>query len=132
MLNVINVINVKCYKDIKVISVLAIFVTLCQLWKWFCMLRKLWKPPSRKGKEKKISVAEFRHSQTIFLSFTVTLFHSNLDEKITSNEQKLTSNEQRAKRSALFIPNSIFSTTYIKDIKSLAIKHVIPFLYTFF
>ena len=39
---------------------------------------------------RKISVAEFRYSQTIFLRFTVTLFHSNLDEKITSNEQKVT------------------------------------------
>ena len=29
--------------------------------------------------------------------FTITLFHSNLDEKITSNKQKATSNEQRAK-----------------------------------
>ena len=46
---------------------------------------------------KKISVAEFRYSQTIFLRFTVTLFHSNLDEKITSNEQKVTSNEQQVK-----------------------------------
>ena len=44
---------------------------------------------------RKISVAEFRYSQTIFLRFTVTLFHSNLDEKITSNEQKVTSNEQK-------------------------------------
>ena len=59
------------------------------------MLRKLRKPPSRKGKEMKISVAEFRYSQTIFLPFTVTSFHSNLDEKITSNEQKLRSNEQK-------------------------------------
>ena len=44
---------------------------------------------------RKISVAEFRYSQTIFLRFTVTLFHSNLDEKITSSEQKVTSNEQK-------------------------------------
>ena len=40
---------------------------------------------------RKISVAEFRYSQTIFLRFKVTLFYSNLDEKITSNEQKATS-----------------------------------------
>ena len=46
---------------------------------------------------RKISVAEFRHSQTIFWRFTVTLFHSDLDEKITSNEQKVMSNVQRAK-----------------------------------
>ena len=37
----------------------------------------------------KISVAEFCYNRTIFLRFTVTLFHSNLDEKITSNEQKV-------------------------------------------
>ena len=30
------------------ISVEAILVTLCQLWKWFSMLRELWKPASRK------------------------------------------------------------------------------------
>ena len=64
---------------------------------------------------RKISVAQFRYSQTIILRLTVTIFHSNLDEKITSNEQKVTSNEhkvtsneqkvtrseQRAKSSAL-------------------------------
>ena len=44
---------------------------------------------------RKIFVVEFRYSQTIFLQFTVTLFHDNLDEKITSNEQKVTSNEQK-------------------------------------
>ena len=47
-------------------------------------------------------MAEFRYNQTIFLRFTVTLFHSNLDEKITSNEQKVTTNEQKVQpRSAL-------------------------------
>ena len=44
---------------------------------------------------RKISVSEFRYSQTIFLRFTVTLLQSNLDEKITSKEQKVTSNEQK-------------------------------------
>ena len=44
---------------------------------------------------RKISVTEFRYSQTIFFWFIVTLFHSKLDEKITSNEQKVTSNEQK-------------------------------------
>ena len=44
---------------------------------------------------KKISVAEFRYSQAIFLQFTVILFHSNLDQKITSHEQKVTSNKQK-------------------------------------
>ena len=59
---------------------------------------------------RKISVAEFRHSQTIFLRFTVTLFHNDLDEKITSNKEKVTSNEQKvtsnqqpAKSSAWFL-----------------------------
>ena len=46
---------------------------------------------------RKISVAEFGYGQTIFLRFTVTLFYSYLDDKITSNEQKVTSNEQRSK-----------------------------------
>ena len=50
---------------------------------------------------RKISVAEFRYTQTIFLPLPVTLFHSNLDEKITSNGQQVKSNEQqRAKSSA--------------------------------
>ena len=45
-------------------------------------------------------MVEFRYSQTIFFRFTVTLFHSNLDEKITTNEQlaneqKVASNEQK-------------------------------------
>ena len=40
-------------------------------------------------------MAEFRYSQNILLQFTVILFHSNLYEKVTSNEQKLTSNEQK-------------------------------------
>ena len=43
----------------------------------------------------KISVAEFRYSQTSFLWFTVILCHGNLDEKITNIEQKVTSNEQK-------------------------------------
>ena len=44
---------------------------------------------------KEISVAEFRYSQTIFLRFTVILFYSNLDKKITNNEQKVTGIEQK-------------------------------------
>ena len=39
----------------------------------------------------KISAAEFRYSQTIFLWLTVT---SN-EQKVTSNEQKVTNNEQK-------------------------------------
>ena len=52
---------------------------------------------------RKISVVEFRYSQIIFLRFTGTLFHDDLDEKITSNEQKVTSNQQPAKSSASFL-----------------------------
>ena len=37
-----------CNKDIKVLSVQARFATLCQFWKWFYMLRKLWKPLFKK------------------------------------------------------------------------------------
>ena len=64
------------------------------------MWRKLWKPIEEKLQKsqkfaRKISMAEFRYSQIIFLRFTGTLFHSNLDEKIASNEQKVTSNEQK-------------------------------------
>ena len=44
---------------------------------------------------RKISVAEFRYSQIILLWFTVILFDSNLDKKLTSNLQKVTSNEQK-------------------------------------
>ena len=39
--------------------------------------------------------------------FTVTLFHSNLDEKITSNEQKVTSNEQKVQPLFRFITVSL-------------------------
>ena len=46
---------------------------------------------------RKIYLVEFRHCQNIFLRFTVSLFHSNLNEKITSNGQGAKSNEQRAK-----------------------------------
>ena len=38
-----------CKRDIKMITIEAILVNLCQLWKWFCLLRKLWKPPFRKN-----------------------------------------------------------------------------------
>ena len=65
------------------------------------------KLPKSQKFARKISVTEFNYGQTIFLRFVVILFHSNLDEKVTSNEQKVTSNEQnvtsneqRAKSSA--------------------------------
>ena len=53
---------------------------------------------------RKISVTEFRYSQTIFLRFAVTLFYSNLDEEIASNEQKVTSKEQQAEVQPLLFP----------------------------
>ena len=39
-------------------------------------------------------MTEFCYIKAILLGFTVTLFHSNLDEKETSNKQKVTSNKQ--------------------------------------
>ena len=40
-------------------------------------------------------VVEICYSQTIFLRFTVILFYSNLNKKITSNEENVASNEQK-------------------------------------
>ena len=56
------------------------------------MLKKLWKPPSRKNLIPEIP-KENICSQTIILWLTVILFHSNWDKKVTSNQQKLTCNE---------------------------------------
>ena len=50
---------------------------------------------------RKIFVAEFRNSQTIFSRFIVILFHSKQranEQKVTSDEQRAKSNGQRAKR----------------------------------
>ena len=41
-------------------------------------------------------MAELRYSQTILLRFTLILFDSNWDGKLTSKEQRVMSNEQRA------------------------------------
>ena len=65
-------------------------------WKMVLHVEKTLKTTIQKF-ARKISMAEFRYSHTIFLQFTVTLLHSNLDEKVTSNEQKVTSNKQQAK-----------------------------------
>ena len=46
---------------------------------------------------RKVSLTDLRYGQTIFLWFTVILFQSNLDEKITYNEQEVTRNGQKAK-----------------------------------
>ena len=58
---------------IKVILIEAIFVILCQLWKWFCMFEnnhseRLTKP--QKFARKKYE-AEFYYNQTIFLRLAV-------------------------------------------------------------
>ena len=65
-----------CNKDIKVISVQAIFVTLCQLWKWFSMLRKLCKPSSRKSYQnlRKLQGKYLRRSFVIVKSFFVVQY----------------------------------------------------------
>ena len=57
-------------------------------WKVAVQKKSYFKKKLRKSKEfaRKISAAEFRYSQTIFLRSTVTLFQSNLDEKITSKK----------------------------------------------
>ena len=53
------------------------------------------KLPKSQKFARKITVTEFCYSQAIFLRFTVILFHGNLEENMTSNEQKVTSNEQK-------------------------------------
>ena len=78
----------------------------------------------------KISVAEFRYSQTIFLRFTVTLFHSNLDEKITSTEQKVTSNEQKVMSNEQQANSSasVDSASYSVVFHVLLYAHVYPWV----
>ena len=90
-----------CNKDLKVLSIQAILVTLCQLWKWFTC----WENFENHHPEKLTKISDickevicggiWFYSQTILLLFTVVLFHSNLKEKVTSNEQKVKSNEQK-------------------------------------
>ena len=70
-----------CNKDIKLIEIEAILgsITVCQFWKWFCMLRKLWKRPSRNLSTSQkfwraISVGELFYSETMFFPFTVILY----------------------------------------------------------
>ena len=62
----------------------------------------------QKSQKFAMKISEFRYSQAIFLRFTVTLFHSNLDEKITSNEQKAKSNEQRATSEKFHLLSLVF------------------------
>ena len=96
-----------CNKDIKVISIQVIFVTLCQLWKWFCIclkmvVKKTLKTIIQKKSPKSQKFARkylWRSSVIVklfFLRFTVILFHSN-EQRARSNEQQAKSNEQRAK-----------------------------------
>ena len=63
-------------------------------------------PKSQKFAEK-ISVAEFRYSQTIFLRSTVTLFNSNCGENVTSNEQKVVSNEWKVTNNEQKVMNNV-------------------------
>ena len=55
---------------------------------------------------RKISLAEFRYSQTNLLWFTVILVHSNLNKKVTSNEQKVTNNEQKIRSNKQIVRNN--------------------------
>ena len=59
-----------CNRDIKLISVEAILVTLSLLRKWFCMVRKPWKPPSRK------SYQNFRNLQRKYLWWSFVIAKS--------------------------------------------------------
>ena len=78
-------------------------MTFCQIWKWSCMLKKLWKPPSRityqylRNLQGKYLCRSFIIVKSFFFRYTVILFHSNLDEKVTNSEQKVTSNKQKLK-----------------------------------
>ena len=88
-----------CNKGIKIIYVQAIFVTFCQLWKWFSKLRELWKAtipkklPKPQEFTREISGVELCYRQTIFFfffiwQFTRIIFHGNLNGIITSNNKK--------------------------------------------
>ena len=78
--------NVSRYfnKDIKVISTEVILVTLCQLWKWFCMVRKLWKPSSRKTYQnlRKLQGKYLKRSFVIVKPFFIQKLHiqSSVDQ----------------------------------------------------
>ena len=72
-----------CNKGIKIIYVQAIFVTFCQLWKWFSKLRELWKAtipkklPKPQEFTREISGVELCYRQTIFFFF---FFFGSLQE----------------------------------------------------
>ena len=50
--------------------------------------------PKSQISARKVSVVEFRYSQTIPLRFTGILFHNN-EQKVTSNEQKSSASRVR-------------------------------------
>ena len=68
-----------------------------------------------------IYVVEFRYCKTIFLRLTVTLFHSNLDAKVTSNEKKVASNEQKVTSSEQLGKSSASTLTmlYLKVLRDM-------------
>ena len=84
------------------------FVTLCQLWKWFCMFRKLCKPPSRKSYQNLIICKEnicggvSLQSNHFFFAvgsnFIAQLCgRKNNKQQAKSKEQRTKSNKQRVK-----------------------------------
>ena len=64
---------------------------------------------------RKISLAKFCYSQTTLLRFTVTLFNSNLDKKVTENEQKATSNKQKVTSNELKLTKNVQIVTSNKQ-----------------
>ena len=90
--------SIYCNKNIKLTSISAIFVKISKKFVTFSTLKMILyvektlkisiqkKLPKSQKFARKVSAAEFRSSQTAFLRFTITLCHSNLDEKITSKK----------------------------------------------
>ena len=66
---------------------------------------------------RKVYVAEF-YSQTILLWFTVILFHSNLDEKVTSNEQKVANKQQKVTSNEQKVQPSSRNRTHVKVLQT--------------
>ena len=94
--------SIYCNKDIIVISSICDFMPLLKM---VLHVEKTLRTTIQRKLQKshkfarKISVVKFRNSQTMFLQFTVTLFHSEQranQQKLTSDEQKVTSKKQRA------------------------------------
>ena len=66
---------------------------------------------------RKVYVADF-YSQTILLWFTVILFHSNLDEKVTSNEQKVANKQQKVTSNEQKVQPSSRNRTHVKVLQT--------------